>query len=129
MATPQELASAARCFDCGLDVKSLLAIAVYELRSLAGLDSMTPAQLAEASKCFNCGQGIQDLLAGATYLLDQVTGGGAGGVLREVYTGDETDPNGIYTPNDPTKPAIYYPTGGGTGGTLFQWEVSTQQWV
>lgn len=119
MATPAALAEAAKCFDCGLGRDTLLAIIAYELRSLAGMAAQTPQQLATAAKCFDCGLGVETLLAIIAYSMDQLAGGGSG--LREIYTGAEADPNGTYTPNDPAKPAIYYPYGGGTGGTLWQW--------
>jgi hypothetical protein len=46
-------------------------------------------------------------------------GGGGGGGTIQVYTGAFADPNGNVTPDDPTKPALFYPTG---GGTLWQWD-------
>lgn len=127
MATPQELVTAAKCFDCGLGRETLLAIIAYELRALAGMAASTPQELATAAKCFDCGLGSETLLAIIAYSIEQLTGGSSG--LREIYEGNDIDPNGILVPNDPTKPAIYYPSGGGTGGTLWQWEVGSQTWV
>ena len=47
-------------------------------------------------------------------------GGGAGGV-QQVYQDHTGSP-----PDDPTKPAISFPTG---GGTISQWDVGSQTWV
>ncbi len=48
-------------------------------------------------------------------LLCQIAGGGGGGGTIQVYTGAAPPA----APDDPTKPALFYPTG---GGTLFQWD-------
>ncbi len=42
-------------------------------------------------------------------------GGGGGGGTTQVYTGAAPPA----APTDPTKPALFYPTG---GGTLLQWD-------
>lgn len=54
--------------------------------------------------------------------LGTVTGGLTVVTLREVYTG-ESPPA---APDDPTKPAVFYPTG---GGSLLQWDVALQAWI
>lgn len=43
-------------------------------------------------------------------------------VIREVYTGAAPPA----APDDPTRPAVWYPTG---GGSLLQWDVALQAWV
>lgn len=53
--------------------------------------------------------------------LRNITGGGGVG-QQEVYTGAAPPA----APDDPTKPALFFPTG---GGTLFQWDVASQTWV
>ncbi len=42
--------------------------------------------------------------------------------VTQIYTGSLPAP----TPDDPTSPALFYPTG---GGSLLQWDTSSQQWV
>lgn len=49
-------------------------------------------------------------------------GGGGGGGTQEVFTGAAPPA----APTDPTKPAVFYPTG---GGSLFQWDVGSASWV
>lgn len=44
---------------------------------------------------------------------------GAIAASREIFLDQET-------PSDPTKPALSYPSG---GGTLFQWDPDAQAWV
>ena len=47
--------------------------------------------------------------------------GGSGSGAQEIYIG--RDPA---APDDPTKPALNYPSG---GGPMTQWDVGTQAWV
>lgn len=51
-----------------------------------------------------------------------LTGGGSGGGTQEVFQAAAAPS----APTDPTKPAIYYPTG---GGVMLQWDVASQAWV
>lgn len=46
-------------------------------------------------------------------------GGGAGSVAQQVFQDEPV-------PTDPTKPAVSFPTG---GGSLTQWDVASQSWV
>lgn len=48
--------------------------------------------------------------------------GGGGSGDPEVYTGAAAPA----APDDPTMPAIFYPTG---GGPMQQWDVASQAWV
>lgn len=55
----------------------------------------------------------------------QVTGSGGGGSgsgSQEVYQGAAPPA----APDDPTKPAVFYPNG---GGSQQQWDVPSQAWV
>lgn len=58
-------------------------------------------------------------------LRNDSTGGGGGGAggggTIQIYT----DPKPV-TPIDPTLPALYYPSG---GGTLEEWDVASQAWL
>lgn len=67
---------------------------------------------------------IQDpimLLKIIAYLMCEIADSGGGGGAQEVYIGRDPAP-----PDDPTKPALSFPSG---GGTLTQWDVNSQTWV
>jgi len=49
----------------------------------------------------------------------ELDGGGSG--ETQVYTGAAAP-----TPDDPSLPALFYPTG---GGSMQQWDVASQTWV
>lgn len=49
-------------------------------------------------------------------------GGGSGSGAQEVYQGASPPA----APDDPTKPAVFYPNG---GGSQQQWDVGSQAWV
>jgi hypothetical protein len=101
---------------CLQDRDLLVAIA----QALADSLGMTATELLQAA----CTSGIsclqeRDLMI----VIAQATndgGGGVGGAI-EVYEGRDPLP-----PDDPTKGALSYPTG---GGTLTQWSVGAQAWV
>lgn len=56
------------------------------------------------------------------WIPSQELDGGGGNGDTQVYTGAAAPA----TPDDPTLPAIFYPTG---GGSIQQWDVSSQQWL
>lgn len=49
-------------------------------------------------------------------------GGGSGSGSQEVYQGASPPA----APDDPTRPAVFYPSG---GGSMQQWDVGSQAWV
>lgn len=53
-------------------------------------------------------------------------GGGGGGGSQEVYEGNG-DPNGVETPDDPTKPAVYNNLD--VPGEQWWWVVADQNWI
>ncbi len=73
--------------------------------------------LLESGKCFQCltKKELQIVIAQLLCEIKTNGGGGGGGGTIQVYTGAAPPA----APDDPTKPALYYPTG---GGTLFQWD-------
>lgn len=69
--------------------------------------------------------GVQYIRSNGTWTI--VSGGGGGG-FEQVIAGGEADPNGTYTPADPTKGAIY--TRDGAGLTqLWRWDIGDGIWV
>ncbi len=112
-----------RCYEClSPGMWQLLKLGLLKQILLASspmADTSTNALL-EAAKCYEClSPGMWQLLELA--LLQQIVnaGGGGGGTIQ-VYTGAAPPA----APDDPTKPALFYPTG---GGTLFQWDGAS--WV
>lgn len=51
---------------------------------------------------------------------------GAGGHI-EILTGAEDNPNGTYTPEDTTQPAMYYPDS--DANALWRWSPTQQIWL
>lgn len=72
--------------------------------------------------CYQCGneeqQGIMKLVLLCQIL--EVIGGGGVGSPQQIYTGGSPPA----APDDPSLPAMYYPTG---GGTVLQWDGAS--WV
>lgn len=71
----------------------------------------------------NAGDSRQVLLVKAAYWAKQIAdniGGGSGS--QEIYTGAAPPA----APADPTKPAMFYPSG---GGAIQQWDVGGAAWV
>ncbi len=87
---------------------------------------MTTQQILNESGCFLCIPGVTIADAIEIGLLNAIatllTGGSSS--LTQVYSGAAADPNGVTTPNDVTKPAVYYPNAGGT-----EWQWTGAAWV
>jgi len=117
---PDELAEGVKCLQ-NQDQQTLLAQILYQLCILNGMacDPDTLSDIDEV-KCLQ-NWDIQSLLAVIAYELCQINAGGGGGNLIQVYEGRDPLP-----PNDPTKAALNYPTG---GGIVTNWVVGTQSWV
>lgn len=90
-------------------------------QALAEQVNMTASELLQAA----CTSGIaclqeRDILVAIAEGINQGGGGGGAGAI-EVYEGRDPLP-----PDDPTKAALSYPSG---GGTLTQWDTVAQAWV
>jgi len=48
--------------------------------------------------------------------------------MREIYPGEWEDPNGHVVPDNPDAGALYYPTIGDEGGTMWEWIPAIQLW-
>ena len=84
---------------------------------------MTPAEINAQAACFVC-LGMSLAQAQILVLLNAVataTSGGGDGGAQEIY-----QDRAPAAPDDPTKPALSYPTG---GGLMFQWDVASQTWI
>jgi len=90
--------------------RDLLVIIAQALAESAGMTADELLQAACTSRVACLGE--RDLLV---VIAQSLSGGGSVGGAQEVYTGAAPPA----APADPTKPALYYPTG---GGTLFQWD-------
>lgn len=109
-----------KCFECSPPGQwQLLKLGLLKQILLAN-DSMadtSPSALLEAAKCYACSPpGFWMLYELA--LLQQIVangGGGGGSGTIQVYTGAAPPA----APDDPTKPALWYPTG---GGGMLQWD-------
>jgi hypothetical protein len=119
MATPSEITEADSCFACVDDKWSAALYLLNAIRVVQGGAAMTAAEIAEAAST-NCFQCIDDRWSAALYLLNQIVAGGSSGA-QQVYIG--RDPA---APDDPTLPAISFPSG---GGSITQWDVASQTWV
>ena len=126
MATTQSILSEAQCFVCTGEMDLFQAIEIGILRNmLTELGApMTQAEINAASSCFLC-YGMSLAEANILVLLNSVaaniSGGGGGGGTIQDYIG--RDPA---APDDPTKSALSYPSG---GGSTSQWDVASQAWV
>ena len=70
----------------------------------------------DEATCYACLPGVSQADAIELALLNTIAVGLSGGVTaQQVYTGAAPPA----APDDPTKPALYYPTG---GGTTLQWD-------
>jgi hypothetical protein len=116
-----------RCAVCGLAPGQVMyaILAVLDAINQGEPVPSTPSELMAAARCFeNC---LSPGMVPYAILASLVTlGGGGGGGAQEVYQDAFANPNGNIVPDDPTKPALYFPDG---GGTLFQWDVDSQSWV
>jgi len=122
MATPAEILSEAECVVCAGNASMF---EVFAIQILKNITSMTQAEIEAESPCFLC-YGLSQSQAAILVLLNNLAEGGGVGGTQEVYTGAFVDPNGNVTPTDTTKPALYFPSG---GGTLWQFVPASQTWV
>ncbi len=132
---PQTLIAGAKCFECfssGAYDRLFDAVEVALLCAIVDGDTSmacNPQSLISQANCLFCNIPDGMMQSVKLYLLCQIAangGGGGGGGTIQVYEGAFTDPNGNVTPDDPTKPALYFTNG---GGTLWQWDVPSQTWV
>jgi len=79
------------------------------------------SELMESGKCFACLTKKQLQIVIAQLLCEINEGGGGGGGTIQVFEGRDPLP-----PDDPTKPALNFPVG---GGTLTQWPANGPAWV
>jgi hypothetical protein len=114
MASPDQIAAAARCFDCIPPGYRETAI-IYLLGEIAGVTD--PATIVENAKCYDCiPAGFR--LSAIVYLLDAiVAGGGIGGAGVTCGTTDPVDP-----PSGSC--GLYYRT---DTGALFIWDGAVWQ--
>lgn len=130
-ATAQSLFDTAECFSCLGPVTNFQTLKLGLLLNIAeSLGTvMTSQELIDEAECYLCLPGVSQADAIELALLNVIagTGGGGGGVTaQQVYQGAAADPNGVVTPADITKPALYFPN---SGGTLWQFDVPSQTWV
>jgi hypothetical protein len=113
--TPQQVASAAVCYDCipqGYRESAM----IYLLAQIAG-STMTPSELAAAAVCYDCiPTGYR--LSVIVYLLAQIAAGGAAG--GGGVTCGAVDP--VAAPSGSC--ALYYNT---SSGALFLWDGAAWQ--
>lgn len=126
MADAPTLATDASCFTCQGE-KQLQGMMVYLLAqqwlALNPMADITPAALAAASNCYTCYMSGKGLLGASVYLLNEIlAGGGGGGGAIQVYTGAAPPA----APADPTRAALFYPTG---GGAVQQWDIGAATWI
>lgn len=83
------------------------------------MSSCSTSELLASGACFQCltKKELQIVIA---QLLCEISSSGGGGGTPQVF---DTYPA---VPDDPTKAALSYPSG---GGTLYQWDVGSQTWV
>jgi len=123
MADPATLRNQARCYDCEIPAGMFMAVMAYILQQT--IDGVTvsadPATLANDARCYDCIGVTPGMIIDLLVNLN-AGGGGGGGGTTQVYTGAAPPA----APGDPTKPALFYPTG---GGSLQQWDVAGAAWV
>lgn len=121
MATPvsQTLIDAAQCLINCIPPGMVNYVILAQLRLNAGGSVAVPQSLIDATQCELCS--IPPGMVPYMILAQLITGGTGGGTVQ-VYTGAAAPA----APNDPTAPALFYPTG---GGTLLQWDVGGAAWV
>lgn len=117
--TPKTIEAAAKCLDCNLTHKQAIAALVYVLCTVNSM-SCTPTSLMAGAKCIMCLTEKQ-LIAAAVYLICTGGTGGGGSGTQQVYQDHTGSP-----PDDPTKPALSFPTG---GGGVSEWDVVSQTWI
>ena len=122
---PQEVVDAAQPWCCIPEGDLWYAVLGALIVTGNGDPMPTASELMAQIACLKCGIQPGDV---AFLILGAIAngGGGGGGGTIQVYQGAFTDPNGNLVPDDPTKPALYFITG---GGTLWQWDVPSQTWV
>lgn len=123
---PATLIAAAKCwFSCG-DRAQNDAIEIVFLCAIRDGDTSIvcdPATLQAQAQCIlQCiPQGMMAAVKLGLLCSIAANGGGGGGGTTQVYIARDPLP-----PDDPTKPALNYPAG---GGTLTQWDVGSAAWV
>ena len=127
--SPQELIADAKCWYCygqTDDIYDRLEILLLcKIKEGVLVPECNPLDLIEEAFCLTCTIPQQMWPAVKLALLCSIASGGSGGSIQ-IYQGAFADPNGNVTPDDPTKPALYFPNG---GGTLWQFDVPSQTWV
>jgi hypothetical protein len=121
---PATLLAAASCFQClSAGEVQLIRLALY-CRIANGITMACDiATLLNEASCFQCLPTGERQVAELALLCTIMTngGGGGGGGTTQVYQDHTGSP-----PDDPTKAALSFPTG---GGPLSQWDVGSQTWV
>lgn len=123
---PAQLLEDSKCFQCNLSGALFDAVEIVLLCAIRDGDVMAcdPSSLAEDAKCIlTCIPQGQMQAVKLAVLCEIAEGGGVGGGCAcQVFTG--AAPPAL--PTDPTKPALFFPTG---GGSLQQFDVLSQSWV
>lgn len=124
-ATAQSLFDSATCFSCLGPVPTAqtlkIGILTQLLEGLGG--SMTPQELIDEASCYICLPGVSQVDAIELALLSAISEAitGSGSTLQQVYQAASLPA----APNDPTKPAVFYPD---PTGTMLEWSVTNQAW-
>lgn len=119
----QELLDAIPCDLCRIPVGLVDYVELVLLCAIRDGDSSMACDaqsLLDEANCLMCRISPGQVRYAKLGILCDINAGGGGGA-QEVYIGRDPAP-----PDDPTKPALSFPSG---GGTLTQWDVASQTWV
>jgi hypothetical protein len=121
---PNTLLEQARCYECALSGTLIDAVEIVLLCAIRDGDTMAcdPQSLLAEASCILCAIPPGAMGAVKLSLLCQILAGGGSGGTAQVFTGAAPPA----APTDPTQPAVFYPTG---GGSLLQWDIGTATWV
>jgi hypothetical protein len=124
--TPQQLVTAAACYDCQIADGIENAVIIYLLNQIAAT-GMTPQQLVTAASCYDCQIPAGYVGPIMIYLLGQIlaNGGGGGGGAVQVLNGATLIPGS--TPTNTAQPAVYYSTT--SHPSFYTWDTNLQSWT
>ena len=119
---PQPLLDDLKCNFCVIPPGLIQYAILAALVDVANGDPVPsdPQELIDEARCLECTIPPGLVPYAMLSAISNISGGGGGGA-QEVYIGRDPLP-----PDDPTKPALSFPSG---GGTLTQWDVGSASWV
>ncbi len=96
---------------------------------IAEMPTCDPQTLTHQAECIECAIPVGMQLPVVITLLCQIIAQG-GVIQNNNIVGNQDDPNGTYTPPNPTQASFYYKdTPTGTYVSVWEWSVANQYWV